>query len=209
MKTLGIIGAGDLGQQIAHYALYDRHYEKVVFFDDFSTAELINDIPLIGKTNDVEKAFNDNIFDELLIAVGYKHLSIKKELFEKFEKKIPLGKIIHSTVTVDPSARIENGAVIYPGCIIDAHVIIKENAVLNIACAIAHDTIIGRHSFLSPRVAVAGFTTIGERCFLGINSTIIDNLKINDTVQIGAGSVVIKSIEKGGLYAGNPARFIK
>lgn len=209
MKTLGIVGAGDLGQQIAHYALYDGHYEKIIFFDDFSTAESINNIPLIGKTNDVEKAFNENFFDELLIAVGYKYLSVKKELFEKFERKIPFGKIIHSTALIDPSARIESGAVIYPGCIIDANVIIKGNAVLNIACAIAHDTIIGRHSFLSPRVAVAGFTTIGERCFLGINSTIIDNLKINDAVQIGAGTVVIKSIEKSGLYAGNPARFIK
>ena len=36
MKTLAIIGSGDLGQQIAHYAISDGHYEKVVFFDDFS-----------------------------------------------------------------------------------------------------------------------------------------------------------------------------
>ena len=35
-KTLAIIGSGHLGQQIAHYALSDNHYEKVLFFDDFS-----------------------------------------------------------------------------------------------------------------------------------------------------------------------------
>ena len=34
MKTLGIIGAGDLGKQIAYYAINDHHYEDVVFFDD-------------------------------------------------------------------------------------------------------------------------------------------------------------------------------
>ncbi len=34
-KTLAIIGAGHLGQQIAHFAIEDNHYSKVVFFDYF------------------------------------------------------------------------------------------------------------------------------------------------------------------------------
>ena len=42
MKTLAIIGSGHLGQQIAHYAIADNHYQKVVFFDDFSTETAIN-----------------------------------------------------------------------------------------------------------------------------------------------------------------------
>ena len=28
MKTLGIIGAGDLGKQIAYYAINDHHYDN-------------------------------------------------------------------------------------------------------------------------------------------------------------------------------------
>ncbi len=31
MKTLGIIGAGDLGKQIAYYAINDHHYDNVVW----------------------------------------------------------------------------------------------------------------------------------------------------------------------------------
>lgn len=61
----------------------------------------------------------------------------------------------------------------------------------------------------SARIAVAGFAEIGEQCFVGINSTIIDGIKITDNTQIGAGTVVIKSIEKSGLYVGNPAKFIR
>jgi len=209
MKTLAIIGSGDLGQQIAHYALSDNQYAKVVFFDDFSNEKSVNSIPIIGKTTDVEKAFELKQFDELLIGVGYKHLEVKKELFEKFKNKIPFGRIIHSTSWVDPTAIIENGSVIYPGCMIDAKSIIKENAILNIGCTITHDTSIGEHSFLSPRVAVAGFVTIKEQCLLGINSTIIDNINIISNTQIGAGALVIKSIEKKGLYVGNPLRFIR
>lgn len=209
MKTLAIIGSGDLGQQIAHYALSDHQYSNVVFFDDFSTEKQKNAIPIIGKTADVEKAFQLKQFDELLIGIGYKHLAEKKRIFEELKDKIPFGKLVHSTALVDPTAIIEEGSVIYPGCIIDAKAVIKENSVLNIGCTIAHDTIIGAHCFLSPRVAVAGFTIIQEQCVLGINSTIIDNINIISKTQIGAGSLVIKSIDKEGLYFGNPVRFIR
>ncbi|MCV9927446.1 acetyltransferase [Flavobacterium sp. LS1R49] len=209
MKTLAIIGAGDLGQQIAHFALSDQQYKKVVFFDDFSIKKSVNSIPVIGKTADIEKAFVLKQFDELLIGIGYKHLDVKKHLFERLENKIPFGKLIHSTAWVDSTAIIESGSVIYPGCVIDARVIIKKNSVLNISCSIAHDTTIGKHTFLSPRVAVAGFVTIEELCFLGINSTVIDNINIINNTQIGAGSLVVKSIVKCGLYIGNPLRFIR
>ncbi|RKR10933.1 sugar O-acyltransferase (sialic acid O-acetyltransferase NeuD family) [Flavobacterium sp. 90] len=209
MKVLAILGSGDLGQQIAHYALSDHQYSKIVFFDDFCLEKMINLIPVIGKIKDVEKAFELKQFDELLIGIGYKHLAYKKKIFEEFKNKIPFGKLIHSTALIDSTALIERGCVIYPGCIIDAKSIIKENVILNIGCTIAHDTIIGAHSFLSPRVAIAGFVTIKEQCFLGINSTIVDNVDIVSKTQIGAGSLVIKSIDKNGLYVGNPVRFVK
>lgn len=209
MKTVAIIGAGDLGQQIAHYALSDYHYEKVVFFDDFTTQKEINNCDVLGKTSDIETAFENKLFDELIIGIGYKHLKVRKEVFEKFAAKIPFGKIIHSSSWVDSTAIIEDGCVIYPSCVIDAKAIIKANTILNINCAIAHDTIVGSHSFLSPRVAVAGFVTIEDQCVLGINCTIIDNITIAKNVQIGGGTVVIQSIDKSGLYVGNPAKFIR
>lgn len=209
MKILGIIGAGDLGQQIAHYAIADSHYTEVVFFDDLTTSETINGHEVLGKISAIKEAFAEQKFDELIIAIGYKHLKVRKELYQQFAGIIPFGKIVHSTAWVDYSATIEDGCVIYPRCAIDAKSTIKANTVLNIGCTIAHDTIIGSHSFLSPRVAVAGFVNVEEQCIIGINSTIIDNINIKQGTQIGGGAVVIKSIESSGLYAGNPAKFIK
>lgn len=209
MKILGIIGAGDLGQQIAHYGIADSHYTEVVFFDDFATADKINGHEVLGKVSAIKEAFAEQRFDELIIAIGYKHLEVRKDLYQQFAGSIPFGKIIHSTTWVDYSATIEDGCVIYPRCAIDAKSTIKSNTILNIGCTIAHDTVIGSHSFLSPCVAVAGFTNVEEQCIIGINSTIIDNLNIKQGTQIGAGAVVIKSIENSGLYAGNPAKFIK
>ena len=51
-------------------------------------------------------------------------------------------------------------------------------------------------------------TTIGNHVSIGSNATILP-VTICDHVVIGAGSVVTKNIEKPGIYAGNPARFIR
>lgn len=208
-KTLAILGAGHLGQQIAYYAVSDMHYENVVFFDDYTSDKERVGFPVLGNTTNIEQEFQNNSFDELIIALGYKHLSVKKALFERFKNKIPFGKIIHSSSWVDESAIIEEGCVIYPTCAIDANAIIKANTILNIGCTVAHDTVIEKHCFLSPRVALAGFIKIKELCIIGINSTIIDNITIVSNTQLGGGSVVIKNITDPGLYVGNPVRFIK
>jgi sugar O-acyltransferase (sialic acid O-acetyltransferase NeuD family) len=206
---LGIIGAGHLGQQIAHYAILDHHYEKVVFFDDYTTEKEVNDFPILGNSEIIHSAYENNLFDELIIGIGYKHLAIRKKMFEQFFDVIPFGKIIHSTTWVDQTSKIKHGCVIYPRCCIDAHVVIDCNTILNISCSVAHNTIVGKHCFVSPNVAMAGFINIKEQCIIGINSTIIDNISIAQKTQIGAGTVVVKNIDKAGLYVGNPQKFIR
>lgn len=209
MKTLAIIGAGHLGQQIAHFAINDKHYRQVVFFDDMATTSVVNGFKVIGKSETVIEEYSKNSFDELIIGIGYKHIQVRKSIFEMFKNIVPFGKIIHSSCYLDDTALVNPGCVIYPKCILDTKVIIGCNTVLNIACTIAHDTIIGENCFLSPRVAIAGFVNIEEMCVLGINSTIIDNLSIKCKTQVGGAGLVIKDIEKSGLYVGNPVRFIR
>lgn len=203
-KVLAILGAGELGKQIANFALKDKHYSEVFFYDDINISEEIK-----GNTNDLITDFNNNLFDELIIGIGYNHLKAREEKFQFLKDKIKFGKIIHSTSWVDESANIEEGCVIYPNCVVDKNVIIKHNTILNLNCTIAHDTVIGTSCFLSPSVAIAGFVSIKEQCIIGINSTIIDNIVICNNTQIGGGTVVIKNIEEKGLYVGNPAKFIR
>ena len=206
MKTLGIIGAGDLGKQIAYYAINEHHYDNVVFFDDYYENTPNDKIKLLVKLLDIEKAFNNNLFDELIIGIGYNHLEFKNKIYKQLKNKIPFGKIIHSTSIISESANIEEGCVIYPGCIIDINCIVKANTIVNIGCSISHDSEIGECCFLSPRVAIAGFVKISNECILGINSTIIDNIKISPKVKLGASAVVTNPITEEGLYIGVPAK---
>ena len=54
-----------------------------------------------------------------------------------------------------------------------------------------------------------GYIKIGNNVFIGANSTVLPNIKITDNVIIGANSVVTKSINKSGVYVGQPLRRIK
>ena len=51
-------------------------------------------------------------------------------------------------------------------------------------------------------------TSIGDNVLIGSSSTILP-VKIIDGCVIGAGSVVTKDLLKKGVYAGNPAKFIR
>jgi acetyltransferase-like isoleucine patch superfamily enzyme len=51
-------------------------------------------------------------------------------------------------------------------------------------------------------------TKIGNNVSIGSNASILP-VEICDNVVIGAGAVVTKNITQSGIYAGNPAKFIK
>lgn len=209
MKRLAIIGAGDLGQLLAYHAI-DSNYTVVGYFDDFAKVNvLIDDVPVIGSLNDIERFYNSDRFDEIIIAIGYKHIEFRKKCFLRFNNLIPFANIIHSSTYIDKSVLLGTGIFILTGCILERNVQIGDNILINTGATIAHDSVVSDHSFLSPRVAIAGFCSIGECCIIGINSTIIDNIMITNNVCTGGGTVVTKSIETSGLYVGNPARFIR
>lgn len=53
-----------------------------------------------------------------------------------------------------------------------------------------------------------GKVVIGDYVYIGTGSLILPGVIIEDNVLVAAGSVVTKSIPKGCVVAGNPARFI-
>ncbi|GHT00702.1 hypothetical protein FACS189421_13040 [Bacteroidia bacterium] len=186
MKRLAIIGSGDLGQLIAHHAETDGHYHVVGFFDDYkNTSENVDGYPILGGLDAIEELFLKAVFDCVIIAIGYKHMTARKDVYENLKEKIPFGKVLHSSCYVDGSCKIGDGTVLLPGCVLDRNVCVGDNVLVNVGVTIAHDSTIKNHSFLSPRVAIAGFTEVGECCNIGISTIVIDNLLINSNIQKG------------------------
>lgn len=211
MKRLVIIGAGDLGQQIAHFVTTDCQFEVVGFVDDWQAkGSVVNGIPVLGCIDDLLTIYRNGVFDETLIGVGYKHFQFRKSLYEKYKGGVPFATFVHSSCYVDPTAEIGRGVVVYPRCIIDRNALIKDNVFINWGTGIGHDAVMESHSFVAAMVLIAGLSHVGEMCMIGNGTVTIDHIQIADSTTIGGGSVVVKNInDPNGIYVGNPARFLK
>lgn len=211
MKRVLIIGAGDLGQQIAHYVSESTEHTIVGYVDDWANAgDIRRGYPVLGCVEDTEMLYHQGVFDELLIGIGYKHFEARKQIFDKYKSIIPFATYLHPSSHIDSTSRIGSGVVVLPGCVVDYEAVLQDNLFVYSGCVMGHNTQIGAHSIISLSVTMGGFSQVGDMCFLGIKTCISDNVVIANHTFLGAGSNVIKDIsEENGVYVGNPARYIR
>ena len=114
---------------------------------------------------------------------------------------------------VGPFVEIQNDVVIGARTRVQSHAFICELVTIGADCFISHGAM-----FINDRMSAGkpafgaretwGKTVLGDRVIVGTNATILP-VTICADVMIGAGSVVTKDITKPGIYAGNPARFLR
>lgn len=115
-------------------------------------------------------------------------------------------------VFVGPFVEIQRGVKIGARTRVQSHSFICELVTIGSDCFIAHGVM-----FINDRFEHGGpagkrdlwrATEIGNHVSIGSNATILP-VRICDDVVIGAGAVVSRSIDRSGIYAGNPARFLR
>jgi len=210
MKRVAIIGAGMLGQQIAHYIKTDQGFDPVGYFDDHIPVDTELELgQVLGTVNEAERYYDNGLFDQLIVGIGYAHFKYRWKCFRKYDTKIPFLTFVHSSCIVDATAKIGRGSFLMPGTIVDNSVEIGNNVFIQIGCSISHHSSIGDNTFLSPGVMIAGCVQIGKNCFLGIGTVCIDSINICANAKTAGGTVVATSIHAAGLYVGVPAKQVK
>lgn len=206
-ERLAIIGAGDLGISVLRLLKQIPGLNPIGFFDDTCLSETIHSLPVLGKLELIVPLWENEEFDSIVIAIGYKHMKFRRELFCRLQNLgIPMGKIIHPSTIIAEETSIGAGSIIFPGCILDVGTCLGENCILNAGVTMAHDSLIDDHSICGPRVTLAGFTRVQHSCFLGTGTTVIDNITIKPHIFTGAGTVVTRNLTDQCLYVGVPAR---
>ena len=114
---------------------------------------------------------------------------------------------------VGPFVEIQKTAVIGKRTKVQSHAFICELVTIGDDCFIGHGVMFINDIFSSGGPSGGDktkwkSTSIGQHVSIGSNATILP-VTVCDHVVIGAGSVVTKDISKPGIYAGNPARFIR
>ena len=112
---------------------------------------------------------------------------------------------------VGPFVEIQENVIIGKKNRIQSHSFICANVKILNNCFIGHGVMFVNDKFENGKPSgkeKLRETLIGNNVNFGSNSTILP-ISICDNVVIGAGSVITKNITKPGIYAGNPAKFIR
>lgn len=120
---------------------------------------------------------------------------------------------IEDDVFIGPFVEIQKNVIIGRGSRIQSHSFVCELVSIGRDCFIGHGVMFVNDLFSEGGPARGNTnlwksTTVGNRVSIGSNATVLP-VCICDDVVIGAGSVVTKNILTPGVYAGNPARFLR
>ncbi len=119
---------------------------------------------------------------------------------------------IGSNSFIGPFVEIQKGVVIGEDCKIQSHSFICELVTIGNNCFIGHGVMFVNDLFSKGKPAGDSqfwkSTNLGNHVSVGSNATILP-VTICDHAVIGAGAVVTKDISKPGIYAGNPAKFLR
>ena len=164
--------------------------------------------PVIGNDDDLHKLAKEGY--NFLITLGHMgNPKRRKELFEIIKTNKGFLPVIKSPFArISKYSEIGDGTIIMHNCIINADAKIRENCIINNKALVEHDVLVESNCHISTDANINGNCTVFENVFVGSAATLKNGISIAPNVFIGAGSIVVKSIEKKGVYFGNPARKI-
>jgi len=103
-------------------------------------------------------------------------------------------KVIHSSVIIGESIKLEEGVQIMAGSVIQTNVSIGSDTIINTGVLIDHDCNIGKECHIAPGVVCSGGVSIGQRVHLGTGSKVIENISLGESSIIAAGSVIYNNV---------------
>jgi sugar O-acyltransferase (sialic acid O-acetyltransferase NeuD family) len=144
---------------------------------------------------------------EFVVTVGFiNNPATRIELYNKVkEAGGRLATIIASTAYVSKYASIGEGTVVMHHAFINAGAQVGKNVIINTFANIEHDAVVGDQCHIATGTMVNGDCKVGNNVFIGSQSVLSNGIIIGDDIVVGAGSLVRKSIQKKGIYSGNPA----
>ncbi|MGF1670834.1 MAG: acetyltransferase [Balneolaceae bacterium] len=212
MKDIAIFGAGGFGKEvqmlIEQINQKSNKWNLKGFYDDnIEKGRLINELPVLGNTQDLNKYGS-----EIGIIVAIADPPVKERVINKIKNNH-----VYYPVLIHPGVLTGNrkyfsageGSIITAGNIITVNVEIGRHVILNLSCTVGHDVCIGDYSSIMPGVHLSGEVTVEKGVFIGTGAEVINQLNLGENSIIGAGSVVNRDIPSNSTAVGVPAKVIK
>lgn len=208
-KNIIILGGGGHAKVIASVLQKDPNYAVLGFLDDDISKTNLLSLPKLGAISPIDKNLNTSL---LVIGIGHIGKTVfREELVETYERNnFLIEGITARSAILNADVTVGKGTVIFDGVIVQPGVTIGDYSIINTKASIDHDCQIGNHTHIAPGVTMSGNVKVGNRVLIGTGASVIQGITIADDCIIGAGAVVTNDCtEKGGVYVGVPATFIK
>jgi sugar O-acyltransferase (sialic acid O-acetyltransferase NeuD family) len=170
----------------------------------------VSEIEVIGTDEDIPKFVKENM--HFLITIGQIKSSERRlNIYNKVKElggKLPV--IISPRSYISSTALIEEGTILMHNSLLNSHARIGRGCIINTGALIEHESVIGDFCHISTQAVVNGQVKIGNGSFIGSNAVIANNVTLPDNIIVASGACIHRSVDKTGLYIGNPARkFVK
>ena len=198
-----IVGAGGFGRVVLEHAVLE--YDCAFIDDGPEIGTLVNDVPVIGRTTELERFTEE--YKKLIVAIGnnkfreevYKRAEAagfefpREEVYKRAEAAgFEFPNIIDPSAYISPYATLGKGVIILNNAVVQNNAKIGNGTILNSGVEAHHDSVIGNYCLIYANSVVRALTNVGDRVRIGSNVSISTGAQVPDDADIEDGSVVKK-----------------
>lgn len=199
----------NIAEQIEDARLRYKYPIRVEGFaiDDPSLGKKIAGLPVVCGVREAWEKYHDSrvgfIFALYRPDVMPQRLALANELGIPAERFV---NFIHPLAYVSPSAAMGHGNVILSQACLHHGVVLGNFNVVNSNVVIEHESSLADGCFLAASACIGARVRIGSAVFVGLNSTLREDVSVADYTIVGMASGLLKSVGKGTIVYGLPAR---
>lgn len=211
MKSIVIIGAGDLGKELV-WLIEDINkrtptYLILGFLDDdvSKTGKEFYGYKILGTTEKLEEIrFNPQISVVTAIQDG----SIRKRIAETHRGFHAWETIIHPTAAIAPTVILGQGSIVFPQVTISVDSSLGIFGLYYINSTICNDCMLGNYVSVMTGAAVSEHVKIGDESFLAAGCCVYPHKVIGKRVKVAVGATVDKNYSDDVVINGKNGGFL-
>ncbi len=182
-----LVGAGGFGRVVLEHTIHD--YDCSFLDDGPEIGTLVCGIPIIGRTNELEKFFGE--YTKLIVTIG--NNALRERLYKTaFAIGYSFPNIIAPSAYISPFATIGNGCVILNNAVVQNEAKVGNGCILNPGVEAHHGSSIGDYCLIYTNSVVRSLTHVGNRVWIGSTVTVSTYANVQDDAIIEDGTVVRK-----------------
>jgi len=202
MKNIVIIGAGDLGKEVA-WLIEDINKTRPTYLilgfldDDVSKSQTsFWGYKVLGKIDQLEWLHSKMSFSAVL---AIQDGSVRRKIVESYSQFDNWETIIHPTAVIASSSVIGKGCILFPQVTLSVDSRIGSFCLFYIRSTVCNDCIIGNYISLMTGASISEHAEIGDGCVLASGACVYPNTHLGRYSVVAVEATVERDYDEGSM----------